>query len=94
MKRVLFFILFLSLLVSFGNQGWVKWYKLRQFERNLENEIRFLSESNLTLQKEIADLKDPQYLEGYIREELGYVRDNELLYEIVETNPGNRPETP
>lgn len=81
MKQFLFFTFFLSALVSFGNQGWVKLYKLKQFEKNMEHENRLLAENNAALRQEIDDLKDPGYVERYIREELDFVRDNEVLFQ-------------
>ena len=89
MKKLLFFILSMSLLASFGNQGWVKLYKLRNIERGLMDENRLLSEHNMTLLKEIDDLKDLPFLEHYLRQELGFVKDNEILYEMNDS-----PQTP
>jgi cell division protein FtsB len=82
MKRFVFFILFLSLLVSFGNEGWFKLYRLKQFERMLQKKNELLVQNNAALLKEIRNLKDPRYLEHYIREELGYLKDDEVLYEF------------
>lgn len=83
MKRLLFFILFLSLLVSFGNEGWVKLYKLKQFERSLEEENRSLTEASAALHQEIKNLNEADYLNHFIRSEIGFVRENELIYEFV-----------
>lgn len=80
MKKFLFFILCLGLLVSFGNEGWYKLLKMKRIASSLAEENRLLAEYNLTLIKEISDLKDPEYLEKYIREELGFAKDNEMLY--------------
>ncbi len=79
MKKLLLAALFLAFLVSFGNQGWVKLYKLRQVEKRIEDENRLVEEKNRLLQEEIVQLKDVQYLETYIRGELGYIRDDEIL---------------
>lgn len=82
MKRLVIFILFLALLAFFGNEGWLKFYKLKSVENGLREENRLLAEHNMTLLTEIDDLKDPKYLEHYIREELGYVKAGEVLYEL------------
>lgn len=83
MKRLFFFILFMGILVSFGNEGWVKLYHLKQFEKGLEEKNALLAQNNRDLLKEIQDLKDLKYIEHYIRRELGYVRADEILYEFT-----------
>ncbi len=83
MKKVLFFGLFLLLLASFGNEGWVKWYQLRSYEKSLQGQNQKIHQDNLRLLQEIKALKDSKYLEHYIREDLGYVRGDEISYEIT-----------
>jgi cell division protein FtsB len=85
MKRIIFYILFLGLLVSFGNEGWFKFLKLKKFEQSLQDQNQLLAEQNVVLTKSIEDLKDPKYLEHYIRQELGFVRGDEILYEFGQT---------
>ncbi len=80
MKRFLFLILFLTVLVSFGNEGWIRLYRLKKVEHTLQGKNRLLSEDSKSLRTEIGHLRDAKYLETYIREELGYVKDNEILY--------------
>lgn len=84
MKRLLFFIAVLSLLVSFGNEGWVRLYQLRRVEASLEEQNRLVALQNDEIRREIEDLKDPKYLERFIRNELGYSREGETLYEFIE----------
>ena len=84
MKRLFFFIALLSLLVVFGNQGWVKLYKLRQAEASLEAQNRQIAANNDKIRREIDNLSDPKYLDHFIRNELGYSRPNETLYEFVD----------
>ena len=79
MKRLLFFILFLGILVSFANEGWVKLYKLRQFEKTLDGENRAIARNNNSLRGEIQNLGDPKYLDLLIRRETGFIRDNEIM---------------
>ena len=81
MKQVFFWIAFLSLLASFGNEGWVKWYRLKQFERLMEEKNHLLSQNNTLLRKEIELLQQSATLERTIREELGYVKQDEILYD-------------
>ena len=84
MKRVLTFILFLSLLAAFSNEGWVRLYTLRRFESALEDENRTVAEANEALRAEIQKLKDPRYLEHAIRRRIGFIRKDELIYEFVD----------
>ncbi len=89
MKRLLFFTFLLSLLVTFGNEGWLRFYRLRQFERSLQKKITDLQEGNLLLQKETQSLRDPESVETLVRDQMGYVRKNEILYEFAEEGPGH-----
>lgn len=81
MKHLLFFILFLSFLVSFGNQGWLKWYRLNRYGEVIERENQNLLVANNALRKEIEGLRDARYVEHYIRDELGFIRENEILFQ-------------
>jgi cell division protein FtsB len=83
-KRLLFFIAVLSLLVSFGNEGWVKLYQLRRVEASLEEQNHLVALQNDKIRREIDLLNDPKYLERLIRNEMGYAREDEKLYEFVE----------
>lgn len=82
MKKLASFIFFLALLVGFGNQGWVKLYKLRQVGKVLEAKNHAIAENNLKLHQEIENLQNAKYLDHYIRKELGFVKDNEMIYEF------------
>lgn len=86
MKRLFFFVALLSLLVAFGNQGWVKLYKLRQAEAAIESQNLQIAADNEKIRREIDDLSDPKYLDHFIRNELGYSRPSETLYEFVDGN--------
>lgn len=84
MKRFFIFIAVLSLLVAFGNEGWVKFYKLRQVAASLEDQNRLIYLQNERIRTEIANLQDSKYLERFIRNELGYTREGEFLYEFTQ----------
>jgi cell division protein FtsB len=83
-KRLLFFIAVLSLLVSFGNEGWVKLYQLRRIGASLEEQNHLVALQNEKIRREIDLLNDPKYLDRFIRNEMGYAREGETLYEFVE----------
>jgi len=72
----------MSLLVSFGNAGWFQLYRLRQVTKSLQQENDKIFQNNRELQFEISNLKEAKYLEHYIREELGYVKEDEILYDF------------
>lgn len=72
----------MSSLAFFGNEGWLKFYKLRQFEKSLQRKNLELSQNNIALLKEINNLKDTKYLTHYIRDTLGFIKDDELLFEF------------
>lgn len=81
MKKILIFVLVMSVLLSFGKEGWLRFYRLRLFENSLQEKNRLLQESNLVLMKEITDLKDPKYVVHYIRDTMGFVTDDEIIFE-------------
>ena len=84
MKRFIFFIFILGLLVTFGNEGWIRFYRLSQFEKSLAGEIEALRKKNDELRGEIVSLRDAKYLETLIRGEMGYIGNHEILYEFVD----------
>ncbi len=84
---VLFFI------VTFGNRGLVDVYYLKK-------DMKSLTERNLQLEKDNAELRrtiyrlieDPEYVESVAREELGMVGKNEIIYHFKsEDKPKNDP---
>lgn len=82
MKRKLFFLLFLAGLASLEGFGWMKWYHLKRVENVLQAQNVSLKKNNVTLRNEIGHFKDVKYLEHYIREELGYLKGNEVTFEL------------
>lgn len=81
MKRVLS-LLFLALLVSLGSMVWLKWHRMKHFEQSLNEKNRLLKQENRGLLSEINHFKDTGFIEHYIREELGYLKNGELTYEL------------
>ena len=69
-------------LTLFGDHGLIRLFKISQIARHLRQESQSLSTENRQMVEEISRLKDPDYLERLIREERGYVRENERLLEI------------
>lgn len=72
----------MGILATFGNEGWVKFYRLSKFEHNLIEKNEKVAQNNVSLRQEIKDLKDTRLVENYIRNTLGFIREDEIIYEI------------
>ncbi len=86
MKQLFSFIALLSLLAFFGNQGGLKLYRLKKVEKRLTEKNHLLFEENVSLRKEMLALKDKKYIEHLIREDLGFVKENETIYDVSDEN--------
>lgn len=71
-----------ALFAILGEQGLLKLHQLHQTEERLEEMITDINAENDALATEIALLKDPRYLEKVIRDELGYLRPDEVIYYV------------
>ena len=72
-------ICLILLTAIFGDKGLVRLTHIYKLEKNLEGSINDLKRHNQELALEIAELKDPNRLEGVIRQELNLVRPNEVV---------------
>ena len=72
----------MGILATFGNEGWVKFYHLKKFEHHLMEKNERVAQNNLSLRQEIEDLKNRGHVESYIRNTLGFVGHDEIVYEI------------
>lgn len=69
--------------IFFSAQGIAGFQNQNQQVREMENRIRQLREENQNLYNKIQALKtNPQSQERLVREELGWVRQNELIVEF------------
>lgn len=66
----------------FGNQGLYTYYSLRTTHQNLIAENSALQARLEDLRREEKGLHDPRYLETVIRQELGYIRPGEVVYQM------------
>lgn len=89
MKRIVItigFLLSLVLLVGstiFGERGFVQMVQLRAELKEIENNNTMLRTENEELKKEIGNLTNNlKYLEEVARNELGLVRDGEMVYRL------------
>ncbi len=69
-----------ALFAVFGDQGMIKLHQMRQDKAQLEQGIQQIQEESDTVAHEIQNLKDKKYLEKVIREELGFLRPDEVIY--------------
>lgn len=76
-----------------GEMGLMRYLSMREQAKNLEQELSTLRRENVELQSDINRLlHDPTKIEQLAREQLGYVRKGETVYQLV---PGSekKPES-
>lgn len=66
----------------FGNQGLYTYYSLQNTHKNLILENKNMQARLLDLRREEKLLHDPRYIETVIRQELGYIRPGEVVYQM------------
>lgn len=87
-RVVVLLVLLVYCLVLAARAEW-QLYHLRRDLVEAEQKRQALVQQRQSLEKECARLKDPAYLEGVAREELGLVRPGEVL-----VLPGDRLQRP
>jgi cell division protein FtsB len=74
-----------------GEMGLTRYLSMRDHARDLEQELSALRRENATLQHDITRLQhDPAKIEQLAREQLGYVRKGETVYQLV-PDPEKKP---
>lgn len=85
-------ILWLGVALFYGEMGLSRYLAMRDYAKNLEQELSALRNENVTLQHDILRLQhDPTKVEQLAREQLGYVRKGETVYQFIpgsEKQPG------
>ncbi|NGZ09836.1 MAG: septum formation initiator family protein [Nitrospira sp. LK70] len=67
-----------------GEMGLTRYLSMRDHARNLEQELSALHRENALLQRDITRLQhDPAKIEQLAREQLGYVRKGETVYQLA-----------
>ena len=67
-----------------GEMGLTRYLSMREQARSLEQELSTLRRGNIELQQNINRLQhDPTKIEQLAREQLGYVRKGETVYQLV-----------
>jgi cell division protein FtsB len=84
--------LLLSMLAMVGERGFFEVYKYNLYLDRVEERIRILEEENERLQLQVAGLRsDPYQVEKLAREDLGMVRPDEVIFEIIDGRPQDFP---
>lgn len=87
MMKVLGLMLGLGLTGSllFGDMGLIQYWTMRQHARQLERDIQALQQGNAALRLEIERVQhDPARIEELAREQLGFVREGETVYQLAD----------
>ena len=68
--------------------GYSKIQELKERDRLLLKKIDTLEGENKNLSEELDKLKnDPVYIEYIARKEMGYVKEGEVIYKLIEEEP-------
>jgi cell division protein FtsB len=77
--------LFLLSWVLFSPYGLVKYYKVKDSLAKVRLENQQLKESNQKLRQKMERLvSEPEYLEKLVRDNYGYIKKNEMIFEFRE----------
>ncbi len=88
---LLFIIILIACLTLFGERGLLRLHRMQEELVELAQENRSLAEENRALEREIMQLRsDRDYLETLAREELGLIREGEVVYHFL---PGETDRT-
>jgi cell division protein FtsB len=87
-KLILFAVFFSALVVAwlgFGQRGFIHLYRMEKEKQSYIDRIRKLETENRSLLDEIDRLlNDHDYVESVARRELGFVKDDEVLYRFAQ----------
>jgi cell division protein FtsB len=82
--------LLLSLLAMAGERGFFEVYQFNRHLRHVESRIQALEVENERMRLQVIGLRsDPYQIEKLAREDLGLVRPDEIIFEIVDGHPEN-----
>lgn len=83
-------IIFLQYPLWFGKGGWLNAQQLEKNVTDAHKKNLELQNRNMILYAEINDLKQgTDAIEERARSDLGMVKKNEILFQIIESNPSN-----
>ena len=80
--------LLLSLLAMVGERGFFEVYQFNRYLQHVESRIQALEVENERMRLQLTGLRsDPYQIEKLAREDLGLVRPDEIIFEIVDGRP-------
>jgi cell division protein FtsB len=80
-RYLVVFLLFMALLITFGNRGFVDNYLMSKRLAQLKLQTREITIANSELKKKILLLRsDSNYIEMIARNELGMVKKGDIVY--------------
>jgi cell division protein FtsB len=80
------------LVILFSHRGFYNVYRFRQEWHRLEQENARLAAENDHLARTIDRLQhDPEYIQDRIRQELNFVKKNEIIFQFPPEKPGIAP---
>ena len=80
-RYLLLFVVFMALIISFGNRGLVDNYKMQEKLQDLQRANQDISDANGELKRSIMLLRsDPATIERIARDELGMVKPGDFVY--------------
>jgi cell division protein FtsB len=80
--------LLLSLLAMAGERGFFEVYQFNRHLQHVESRIQALEVENERMRLQLTGLRsDPYQIEKLAREDLGLVRPDEIIFEIVDGRP-------
>jgi len=90
-KIIVKFLGLLFIFVVIFLPGYSKFQELRQKNKLLEEKMRQVELSNRRLEEEIKRIgSDPAYMERIARDKLRVTKKGEVIYKVVEGEPGKR----
>ena len=83
-RYLIFFLLFMAVLITFGNRGLVDNYLMSKQLADLKSQtIKITSENNELKRKILLLRNDINYIEMIARNELGMVKKGDVVYRFV-----------
>jgi cell division protein FtsB len=80
-RYLVVFLLFMALLITFGNRGFVDNYLMSKRLTQLKSQTNDITMENNELKKKILLLRnDINYIEAIARNELGMVKKGDIVY--------------
>lgn len=84
--------LLMLIVLVFGDMGLPRYFSMRKHAQQLDVDLQELQRSTRTLREDIDRVgHDPAKIEQLAREQLGYVRKGETVYQLVPLPSQERP---